>query len=212
MAFQKSSYETAYTSLSGVDIRAYFGNAQIGTLQGISFNTTREVAPLYVMGRTNPRSFAKGKRAIAGSLIFTMFDQAALITELNSQLQASDRPYLNPDEAYEFGEWGQDLNNSGGAASTLNVGNPQAIATDAAAAGWKRQYPAQYPDQLPPFDVVLTGQNELGHIRTLAVLGCMILNNSSGVSIDDIMIEEAMTYVARDIHNWRDPTKGTTTS
>ncbi len=79
MAGTYSAYERSYNTFSGVDIVATFGGRHIGELQGISFTSTREIAPLYTMGSKNPRGFAKGKRGIAGSLIFLTFDREGLL-------------------------------------------------------------------------------------------------------------------------------------
>jgi hypothetical protein len=60
----------------------------------------------------------------------------------------------------------------------------------------------QYADQVPPFDIVLTGANEVGQIMAMSILGAEILNEGSGISVDDIVNEMAFTYVARDINPW----------
>ncbi len=67
--------------------------------------------------------------------------------------------------------------------------------------GWERVSP-WYSDQIPPFNVVLTGVNEFGAAATMAVLGVEILNEGYGISIDDIISEQQMTYVARGISPW----------
>src|SRR3990167_10743664 len=77
-----SEYARSYNSFGGVDIKAVFGSKGIGELQAISFSITREKAPIYTMGSPNPRSFSRGKRGIAGSLIFTVFDRPSLYTML----------------------------------------------------------------------------------------------------------------------------------
>lgn len=198
----RSAYEQAYTSFGGVDIRAYFNNVSIGTLQAINFSVQREVAPLYVMGLTNPRSFTRGKRAIGGTMVFTIFDKQALLDEMSSLTKPNEQPYLNPLEAKvtaaaKAGD-ASGLNNAvrgliQGAGAAPNQGTNY---------GWKVQQAAQYPDQLPPFDVVLTAQNEFGVVRTMSVLGCMLMEGRSGVSVDDLTLEEQVTYVARDISYW----------
>ena len=43
-----------------------------------------------------------------------------------------------------------------------------------------------YVDQMPPFDITLTGQNELGQRMMLQIFGVELLNQGSGVSVDDI--------------------------
>ena len=58
-----------YTSYSGVDIRVVVNGEAVGSIQAISCAIQREKAPIYVMGRVDPRSFSRGKRGIAGTMI-----------------------------------------------------------------------------------------------------------------------------------------------
>ena len=41
------------------------------------------------MGCAEPRSFSRGKRGIAGTLVFTVFDRDALIDEFKNKLNAA---------------------------------------------------------------------------------------------------------------------------
>jgi hypothetical protein len=50
----------SYNSSSGCDIVATIDGILIGNLNGISFSTTREKAPIYVMGSTDAVSFGRG--------------------------------------------------------------------------------------------------------------------------------------------------------
>jgi hypothetical protein len=79
---QSSLYSRSYNSFSGVDIKAVFGNKVIGELQGISYSVSREKAPIFTMGSADARSFSRGKRGIAGSLIFIVFDRHAILSSL----------------------------------------------------------------------------------------------------------------------------------
>jgi len=63
-----------------------------------------------------------------------------------------------------------------------------------------------YVDQIPPIDCVITAANEYGHYAQKSIIGIEILNVGSGISIDDITIDEAMTYIARKITPWRNQT------
>ena len=56
-----------------------------------------------------------------------------------------------------------------------------------------------YADQIPPFDITITFVNEYGQAAARSIYGCELLNEGSGASMDDIVIEETMTYVAREI-------------
>lgn len=58
---------------------------------------------------------------------------------------------------------------------------------------------ATYADQIPPFDIVITFQNEYGQSASMSILGVEILNEGSGMSIDDITTEKACTFVAREL-------------
>lgn len=55
-----SDYTRTYTSFSGCDIVATFGDTVIGELQAITYHVQREKAPIYTMGSAEPRSFSRG--------------------------------------------------------------------------------------------------------------------------------------------------------
>ena len=48
-----------------------------------------------------------------------------------------------------------------------------------------------------PFDVTLAGANEYGAMACAKIFGIEILNEGSGVSIDDAVTEMQATFVAR---------------
>jgi hypothetical protein len=73
----------------------------------------------------------------------------------------------------------------------LNVGGDQAIT-----APW-------YADQIPPFDVTLAAANEYGALAVMRIFQVEVLNEGYGVSIDDIVSEQQLTYVARQVINWQ---------
>jgi hypothetical protein len=56
-----------------------------------------------------------------------------------------------------------------------------------------------YADQIPPFDITITFVNEYGQSAVRSIFGVELLNEGSGASMDDIVIEETMTYVAREL-------------
>lgn len=72
-----------FHSFAGVDIVAQItlpgesGPIIFAEVQTISYSIHRENTPVRFLGRTNVAGYIKGPRAIAGSLIFTMFDQYA---------------------------------------------------------------------------------------------------------------------------------------
>ena len=48
---------------------------EIGDLQTVSYSIHRENSPIRTLGHSNVRGFVKGSRTIAGSLIFTVFNE-----------------------------------------------------------------------------------------------------------------------------------------
>ena len=53
-----------------------------------------------------------------------------------------------------------------------------------------------YSDQVLPFDVTLSGANEYGAMTAAKILGIEILNEGSGISVDDAVSEASATFVA----------------
>lgn len=71
-----------YNSYAGVDIVAAIvvpneGPVTLGELQTISYSIHRENAPVRLLGHVSPAGFLKGARTIAGSMIFTVFNNYA---------------------------------------------------------------------------------------------------------------------------------------
>jgi len=54
-----------------------------------------------------------------------------------------------------------------------------------------------YSDQVLPFDITLSGANEMGAMCTAKIFGVEILNEGWGISIDDAVSEMQATFVAR---------------
>jgi hypothetical protein len=178
-----SAYTRTYTSFSGVDVAAVIDGERIFEIQGLSYSITREKAPIYVMGSANPQSFSRGKRGIAGSMVFVMFDRDALFNLKQRSLYVAHSDE-NQVRRTVFGLAPRPADQVDD--------NVSAFLTT-----------PTYADQIPPFDVALTAANEVGQIAAMSVLGVEILNEGSGISIDDIVNEQAFTWVAREVTGWR---------
>ena len=63
---------------------------------------------------------------------------------------------------------------------------------------WRLALPS-YSDQVLPFNVTLAGANEYGAMCASKILGIEILNEGSGISVDDAVTESQATFVARAI-------------
>ena len=75
------------TSFSGADLVATFANKAIGELQQISWAVQRDKAPVFTCGSADARSFSRGKRGIAGSMVFAVFDHDSLVEALQTVWQ-----------------------------------------------------------------------------------------------------------------------------
>jgi len=199
-------------SFGGTDIKAVIGSVPIGTLQGISYQITRETGPVYTMGSSDPRGFSKGKRAIAGSLVFIQFDKEPImqlfadpddpnrqrhflsdIDDLRPEYNVNGDIPVNQTTVTPAGE--TSINTAGAPASAQESPIASAGGDQIRALPW-------YPDQIPPFDIVLTAASEQGSLGIMKVIGVQIMNAGYGVSIDDIQSEHSYTFVARSILPW----------
>ena len=215
-----------YTSYSGVDIRVIINGAPAGSMQALSYAIQREKAPIYVMGSVDPVSYSRGKRGIAGTMISLMMDVHLIYSKsFDNELYYGDKDELRPVIR-------DTLSNVRNAPSTAQAGTQGAVDINRAdqleaatlGRGDRTQqvlrnsnqsyntgdlfenysaYPVHYVDQILPFDVTIIAANEYGQTAQMRLYGCEILNEGSGFSIDDIVIENQMTYVCRTILPWR---------
>ena len=198
----------SYSSFSGVDIKVVIDGKIAGTMQAVSYAIQREKAPIYVMGRVDPLSFSRGKRGIAGTMISIMLDQHLIYREpwASSSKVILDNDEIIPDAFGTAANLAQDIDNF----STLNAVDPnvstvQDVDRDVASSvadEWDAFSP-NYVDQIAPFDISIIAVNEYGRAAMMRIYGCEILNEGSGFSIDDIVIENQMTYICRTILPWK---------
>jgi hypothetical protein len=198
-------YQKTFTSFSGCDIMATFNGRVVGELQALSYNSTREKAPVYTLGSANPRSFSRGKRGIAGTMVFSMFDRDALIAQMSEQDEAFKTYYTFSANASEesiysgMSGWdeymtrlvGESYNYSTG---TFDEANAGALVTATE---------FEYPDQIPPFNITVVFQNEYGQAAKLELLDVEILNSGLGFSVDDVTMEMACTFICRSMKHMR---------
>lgn len=186
--FATTEYTQTYNSFSGADIKASFGNLVIGELASITYSVTREKAPIFTMGNPNPRSFSRGKRGIAGSLVFTVFDRDAL-----ARIKGGSVVYR------------QQSNDSNLVDGVGVQGAHQDTTTtmDNNRSRWTKGEAPTYSDEIPPFDITISFMNEYGSSSEMSIYGVEILNEGMGMSIDDITTEKSCTFVARGISDMR---------
>lgn len=199
-------YTKTYTTFGGSDITATFNGKVIGELQAITYSITREKVPVYTMGSAEPRSFSRGKRGIAGNLVFVTFNRDALLEELSDgpevqKYQANEFQRTNgesgPMQFTSIEEWDAHMSNlaGGGANSNGTTGKTPADLVS--------KYKARYADELLPFDITITFANEYGNMASTVLYGVELLNEGTGYSIDAPTSERAYTFVCRSVETMK---------
>jgi len=243
------------TSFSGADLVATFANKVIGELQQISWAVQRDKAPVFTMGSPDARSFSRGKRGIAGSMVFAVFDHDSLVEALQSVWNqiapaamftaagniGASRYSENFQNALDMIKWNNVVSgaalegdNRGGYGFSYgaDVSGDYTNDIDAQVAagsnntpsfkdnGFVNQDPGAwtdsstninvpagftpirgenvvYADTLPPFDITLTFASEYGNTAFQKIYDVDILNESSGASVDTVVMARQVTWIAR---------------
>lgn len=207
----ESEITRSYNSFSGSDIRAVIGQFPFAELQAVSYSVTREKAPIYTMGSPDVKSFSRNKRGIAGSLIWVNFDRHAFldviskargrfvanVDDIRPQYRADGNEYISNSAIFESSLSRQ--------VASIPVGAQvdDAYVTIDSTTGFKSLATPWYSDQVLPFDITLAGTNENGAACAMKIFGVEILNEGSGVSIDDAVTEMNATFVARFVEPWQ---------
>ena len=197
-----AEYTKTYSTFGGCDIVPTFNGKVIGEIQAITYSLTREKVPVYTMGSAEPRSFSRGKRGIAGNLVFISFNRDALLAELGditiSKYKANDAAWLADQDAAQFisiEQWDaymSNLANPNGTSGTVGtIGDTKNLVTD--------QAKPKYADEILPFDITISLANEYGNKAVTVIYGVEILNEGIGFSVDAPTSERAYTFVARSV-------------
>jgi len=188
---------STFSTFSGSDIKAAFGNLEIGNLQGLSVSVNREVRPVFVMGDENAVSFSRGKRGIAGSIILSTFDRHAMAEVLDKArvYTKTGRVTGNSDDSDRVGDIpATGLNST--TLTNLRDNAPGDFADDA------KDKP-RYSDELPPFIITLVARNSFGRAAKMTIKGVVLISEGTGVSVDDATQEAQLTFVAKEVIWWR---------
>lgn len=243
------------TSFSGADLVATFANKVIGELQQISWAVQRDKAPVFTCGSPDARSFSRGKRGIAGSMVFAVFDHDSLVEALQSVWDqiaptamftaaaniGASRYSENFQNALDMIKWndkvttaalaGENRDGYGfsyGADAASDYTNEISAQTASGSNnkpsfkenGFVNQDPDAwtdsettinvpagfapirggdviYADTLPPFDITLTFASEYGNTAFQKIYDVDILNESSGASVDTVVMSRQVTWIAR---------------
>ena len=133
----------------------------LGNIQTISISWFREKFPVRTFGRVYAKSYCRGSRSIAGSMIFTLFDRQALYELTQGLLKFYNTGVKGSEAAYP-------------------------------------DYSTVLVDQLPPFDLTLIASNEYSSSSYMSIYGMELVSGGMTISIQDLMTEDVMQFVARD--------------
>lgn len=185
----------AFNSFSGADIKAVFAGVEIGNLMAVSYAIQREKAPIYVLGEANPRAFSRGKRGIAGSLIFIQFDQHAILETFNNRKGGNLGNFVK--KKYEISP--TQISQDDATLEALTT-VPGSAGDNPADLGEVAQ--AFYADQIPAFDINIAAANEYGITAKCAIHGVELMNEGWGMGIEDRQADMQTTYLARAVTKW----------
>jgi len=201
-------YNRVYQAYSGCDMVAHINHIPVGTLQALTVSITREVVPQYVMGDPNPKTYVKGKRGIAGTLVFSTFDRHALLNDIFLQVMEED---VDQNSWYKDNRYLESIVNKGQYYASDVNGTLMAMPAMQSARSettdqdvqrvldsW-RQRKLKYSDELPPFNITLTMVNDFGAASTCHINGVVLINEGYGFTMDDLTNEISFTYVAREV-------------
>lgn len=201
---------TTFTSYSGADIHAVFGDTIFGEIQMISYKQDREKAPVYTMGSADLRSIARGKRLITGACVFVVFDRDGLLEAINKdRKKTAQRPHISLEEVGQLNADTLEASNEAKKAALLGGSISTISGTDVKSlAGGKftQQVDAYHLDQLIPFDITVVGANEYGSVSKMVFHGVELMTEAGGMSIDDMVLEKQVSFIARRISQWKSQT------
>lgn len=198
----QSEISRSYNSFAGSDIKAVIGQFQFAELQAVSYAITREKAPIYTMGSADPRSYSRNKRGIAGNLIWINFDRHALLNLFHKAAGTfvADTDEIRPQFAGDAPDanavlFQSSIVRNNGLSIAETIDKLDMVVSDVY--GMNRLSAPWYSDQVLPFDITLAGANEYGAMCAAKILGVEILNEGTGISVDDAVSEGSATFVAR---------------
>lgn len=190
--------EGTYISKSGVEIQAVFNNKKFGDLHMIKYATQRDVANVHVMGVVDAVSVAKGKRSTTGACVFAVFEKDRLLEAVQDR-----SVFLTNHELINYGgTYDSKLNSAiqSGGTRRDNVAYSGSV-FDKSNFGSSRA--PMLIDQIPPFDITLVGVSEAsGQASRMIIHGVQFNSDQGGTSVDDLLLERQVTFLARRISPW----------
>lgn len=194
-----------YISKAGTEIHAVFNGVKFGDLYMINYAVQRDVANVHVMGQVDPVSVAKGKRATTGACVFAVFEKDRLIEAMgNKKVFLTNHELINYGGAGKGIELSEDSRNAAANGGTLRDTTAfNGSSTSSIFSSFGQQVAPKLLDQIPPFDIVLVGVSEAsGQASRMVIHGVQFNSDQGGSSIDDLLLERKVTFIASRITPW----------
>jgi hypothetical protein len=212
-----------YTSKAGTEIHAVFDTVKFGDLHMVKYAMQRDVANIHVMGRVDSVGTGKGKRQTTGACVFTVFEKDRLL----AAVAGTKKVFLTDHELINYGSGNnkddftingkkitQAQNYIASGSRRFNTINPE---TDAdlgtgntlvnifAAESYGANAAPVLADQIPPFDITLVGVSEVDSTTAnrMVIHGVQFTSDQGGTSIDDLVLERQLTFIARRVSPWK---------
>lgn len=129
----------------------------LAEIQTLSASVARDKTAVRACGSVYPKAFTRGPREIAGSMVFTVFNEDVLYDLMEAH--ASDFDGVS--------------------------------------------FTSALLDQLPPLDITVSFANEYGSVSRMGIYGVEFQADGQIMSIEDMITERTVNYVARDIDPMR---------
>lgn len=212
MALNPSSNTIAdsgtYISKAGTEIHAVFNGKKFGDLHMIKYAVQRDVANVHVMGTVDAVSVAKGKRSTTGACVFAVFEKDRLLEAVQDKTV-----FLTEHELVNYGDGSgpkgfNPLDSKANLAIQAGGTIRDTSAFDSSSAdsvfnSFGREVKPMLIDQIPPFDIVLVGISEAsGHASRMVIHGVQFNSDQGGSSVDDLLLERQVTFIAKRITPW----------
>jgi len=214
-----------FSSLSGADIKAVFHGQVIGEIQQLSYQLNREVAPIWTMGSQFARAYGHGKTMLAGTVVFTMIDQNALIKAMRKVAAQNPnmQPFLDREDAgpkaYVDNPTRPDVSADNTTANLMTpgverigapVGDPSMsgvfVGEDnlngTLTSDQIRSLPMYVTDILP-FTITIVGANEYGRASVMSLYGVKVISETFAISIDHVNSDMTFQFLALGLNSWK---------
>lgn len=147
---------------------------KLDSLQTLSVQMHVDKQPVRALGHSYPKGYTVGSTLVAGSMIFTIIREHPLVKIIDRLNAGNEFTSILPNLADKTPAKGYDM-----------------FPTSATAA------------HLPPLHISILGVNEAGNAVNMTLFGVEFLNDGTVLSIQDLITENTINFVAQDIDLFR---------